>query len=79
MDLDDRIEALRLNIESLHSNVHALWEASQRHDAAIEKLIESERSLNGKMGDLTDTMNRLANIVIRHEERLDAIDGGDEQ
>ena len=25
------------------------------------------------------TTNRLANIVIRHEERLDAIDGGDAQ
>lgn len=34
-------------------------------------------TLEGSMVKLTETMDRLANIVIRHEERLDSLDGGD--
>ena len=78
MNIDERIEALRVNIESLHSNINELWESSQRHDAAIEKLIEAQTELTKKVADHEDTWNRLANIVIRHEERLDALDGGGE-
>jgi hypothetical protein len=72
MNIGERIEALRVNIVSLHSSAHELFEASQRHDAAIGQPIASPK-------DPTVTMNRLANNVIRHEERLDALDGGDKQ
>ncbi len=35
MDIDARIQALTVNMESLHANVHELWEVSHRHDTAI--------------------------------------------
>jgi hypothetical protein len=60
---------------------------AERHESlagAVEILSgmhkESERrmaKLEEHMANLTLTMDRLANIVIRHEERLDALDGGD--
>ena len=76
MGADDRIEALRVNIESLHASVHELWESSQRHDAAIGKLTETMDRLAGMVADHEETWHRLANTVIRHKGRLDALDGG---
>ena len=46
--------------------------------ATVEKDGEHIRTLDSHMIKLTETMDRLANIVIRHEERLDAMDGGHE-
>jgi hypothetical protein len=40
MTPDERIEALRVNIESLHSNVAQLYEVAGRHDGQIAKLTE---------------------------------------
>lgn len=81
MTIDERLEALAVNIESLHSNIHQLWETVQNGRADSERRLRAVEDATREMKDmslkLTDTMNRLANIVIRHEERLDAIDGGD--
>jgi hypothetical protein len=71
MTIDERIEALTVNVETLHSNIHELWESVQKDRErvdATERAIQEIRTMN----------LRLANIVIRHDERLDALDGGDE-
>ena len=63
-----------------------LLQISAKHDEVIAKhdgtIAQNHASRSGArlaeaQTDLTVTMNRLANIVIRHEERLDSIDGGD--
>ena len=78
MNLDERLEALRINIESLHSNVAQLVEAGQATDQRIDKMTAEVNKLTGHMAKLTQTMDRLANIVIRHEERLDSLDSSDQ-
>ena len=40
MNIDERIQALTINIESLHASTHELYEASQRHDSHIEQMRE---------------------------------------
>lgn len=75
MTIDERIQALTINIESLHANIHELYETVQRNAEASEKrLASAERSID----ELKEMNMRLANIVIRHDERLDALDGGDQ-
>ena len=56
MNLDERIEMLRVNIESLHSNIAQLFEITQATDQRIDKL-------TGHMANLNVTMGRLANIA----------------
>jgi hypothetical protein len=68
MTEDERFETLRINIESLHSNVHELWEASQRHDAAITRLL----ALAEQDGVNIRGLARIAEI---HERRLTALEG----
>lgn len=77
MTNDEKWEVLRVNIESLHSNVHQLWEASQRHDAAIsrisdlmEKNEERMEKNEERMAALIENSIRLNNIVIAHDEQL---------
>jgi hypothetical protein len=58
--IDERIEALRINIESLHASVHELFEASQRHDGAIADLVTAAK-LDG------ENIRALARIAEIHE------------
>jgi prefoldin subunit 5 len=62
MTIDERIEALTQSVELL-AGFHR--DAEQR----MEKLAES-------MGQLTDTMTRLGNIVIAHENRIENLESG---
>lgn len=87
MDTDERIHALRVDIESLHSNMAQVFETMTATDQRltekidklaghVNKLTGDVDRLTGHMTKLTVTMDRLANIVIRHDERLDGIDNG---
>jgi predicted nuclease with TOPRIM domain len=60
MTIDERIEALTQSVELL---------AGFHRDSEVRMA-----NLEGHMAKLTETMDRLANIVIRHEERLDDLD-----
>jgi hypothetical protein len=64
MSIDERLEALTQTVELLAGMQRVNEERMEKLERAMEKL--------------TDTMNRLPNIVIMHEERLDALDGGDQ-
>ncbi|HEU0139871.1 MAG TPA: hypothetical protein VFQ79_09185 [Bryobacteraceae bacterium] len=69
MTIDERLEALTQTVEII---------AGMQQET--ERLMqESDRRTEARIAQLTETMNRLANIVIRHEERLDQLDGGDPQ
>jgi predicted nuclease with TOPRIM domain len=50
-------------------------EALERLDAAVKANTEGLAKLETHMAKLTDTMDRLATIVIRHAERLDDLEG----
>ena len=79
MNIDERIEALaasidaqRVNIESLHSNVHELWEASQRHDRVIDKILVAVEQ-DG------EHIRALARIAESHEHRITDLEGGSDE
>ena len=76
MNIDERMHMLQVNIESLHSNIAQLVEAGQISERRIDKVSAEVDKLSMHMTKLMQTMDRLANIVIRHEERLDSLDGG---
>jgi len=87
MNIDERLAALaasmdvqRVNIESLHAGIHELYETVQRSAEEWEKRqarLEQRRNEDANRLRAVEEMSlRLANIVIRHEERLDALDGG---
>jgi hypothetical protein len=63
-NIDERLDALAETVEILAS-MH------QGTEAAMAKM-------ESAMADLAITTNRMPNIVIRHEERLDSLDGGDQ-
>jgi len=50
-------------------------EALERMDDAVKQVTAAVSNLEAHMAKLTVTMDRLANIVIRHEERLDDLEG----
>ncbi|PWU08819.1 MAG: hypothetical protein C5B51_07260 [Terriglobia bacterium] len=71
MTIDERLEALRSNIESLHASVHELHKASQRHDGQIAALIAAAR----QDGENIRALVRIAEI---HERRLTELKGGEQ-
>ncbi len=85
MTIDERLEKLTERHEALTQTVEIIAgmqrEGEKRMaelETATTHLTVTMTRLESATTDLTVTMNRLANIVIRHEERIDAIDGGDE-
>ena len=68
MTIEQRLEALVQTVELL-SHMH------QDMNKEYEKRFQQNEE---RMGQLMETMNRLATIVISHEERLDKLDGGAE-
>ncbi len=93
MTIDERLQFLLQSTESLHStvqeltgnmheltgNMHelaggfqSLIVSAQRHDTQIAELIRVAQ-IDG------ENIRGLANIAERHEERLDALDGGTEE
>jgi hypothetical protein len=59
--------ALQVNIESLHSNLAQLFEAAAADRETMRRVSGDVDKLTGHMSNLTVTMDRLANIVIRHD------------
>ena len=66
MNIDERMQMLQVNIESLHSNIAQLVEAGQATDQRIDKLTirldqvhRDVELLTGHMTTLNTTMDRL--------------------
>ena len=68
MTIDERLEKLAERTEAIAQSVELLTsfhlDSERRYEERFAKTEE-------RMVELIDSMNRLANIVIRHEERLD--------
>ena len=61
MTIDERLERLTERHEALTQTVELIAAAQIKNDE--------------RMGQLIETMTRLGNIVIAHEERLDHLEG----
>jgi len=72
LTIDERLQLLLQSTESLHSTVQELSANAQRHDTQIAELIRVAQ-VDG------ENIRGLANIAERHQERLDALDGGDKE
>jgi len=62
MTIDERLERLTERHEALTQTVELIAAAQIKNDE--------------RMAELTDTMNRLANIVIAHEQRIEDLEEG---
>jgi len=60
MSIDERLDRLTERHEALTQTVELIAAAQMKNDE--------------RMGQLTDTMNRLANIVIAHEQRIEDLE-----
>jgi hypothetical protein len=60
MSTDERLDRLTERHEALTQTVELIAVAQMKNDE--------------RMGQLTDTMNRLANIVIAHEQRIEDLE-----
>jgi len=83
MTIDERFEAIAKNIDMIiriHLDSQRDWEerwakSEERWAKADERFAKNDE----RMAQLLDTMNRLGNIVIRHEERLDDLEDRPQQ
>jgi predicted nuclease with TOPRIM domain len=70
MTIDERLEKLTERHEALPQTVEIIAAMQRENERRMAELRET-------VARHEETWHRLANIVIRHEERLDALDGGD--
>jgi ABC-type transporter Mla subunit MlaD len=64
VNIDERIEALHVNIESLHANMGELFDIVRGLRGNISELTQTVRTLGETIGDL-------AHVATVHEKRLD--------
>ena len=66
MTIDERIQALTINIETLHSNIHELWETVQKQAEESEKDRQITRQAIGELKEMNRELNdmslRIANM-----------------
>ena len=88
MTIDDRLDRLTERHEALTQTVELIAAAQLKTDERLAQLEEhmvrleehigrideSLLVLAGRSGQLMDTMNRLANIIISHEERIERLE-----
>ena len=74
----DRIEAtleqLAIADQRLQKRQEALQERQEALAQSVELLTSLHRDNETRVAALMDTMNRLANIVISHDQRLDDLE-----
>lgn len=65
--IDERLEAIAMHLELAAS-------MQQDHERRMEKL---EAETEKRHAEMMEMMTRMGNVILRHEDRLDALDGGD--
>ena len=66
--IDERIEAIAQSLELTASMLRDL-------EIQVAKIAVAQEKNDHRMGQLMETMNRLGNIVIAHEERIEHLEG----
>jgi ferritin-like metal-binding protein YciE len=75
MDIDQRLERLTERHEALTQSVELFVASTRENLDRLERVAEeNDKRLAGRMADLMDTMNRIGNIIISHEDRLDDVE-----
>ena len=76
MTFEERIDRLTERHEALTQTVEIIAGMQRENEVRMAKMEDGMVQLEVTMGKLTTTMNRLANIVIVHDERLDDLEHG---
>ncbi len=83
MTIDERLEFLVQSTESLHATVHEMSGQLQEIAGQVQEVTGQVQTLTGQVGTLVEAMKvagenirGLTIIAQRHENRLDALDGG---
>lgn len=71
MTIDERLEALTQSVELMAHMQRANEKLQQENE---KRYAERFNRNEERLGQLMDTMNRLGNIVISHEQRLEDLE-----
>jgi hypothetical protein len=71
-DFDERMRALRIDIESLHANAHEVWSIVHETARGLQEL----KQISRENGEHIRALVRIAEI---HERRLTDLEGGEAQ
>jgi hypothetical protein len=71
MTIDERLEALTQSVELM---AHMQRESEKLQQENEKRYAERFNRNEERLGQLMDTMNRLGNIVISHEQRLEDLE-----
>jgi uncharacterized coiled-coil DUF342 family protein len=71
MNIDERIQALHVNIESLHANMGELFDVVRELRGNISELSQTVRALGETVGQVGHALSELAHVATVHEKRLD--------
>jgi hypothetical protein len=75
---NERMDRVERALERIAERHEALAQTVEILGHGMEELRAAQKVTEQRMAELVTMMTRLGNIVIRHEERLDALDGGDQ-
>ncbi len=78
MTIDERIEILTVNIESLHSSASELHATAQSHERQIEALTSQSSAIMTQTQQDAENIRGLVRIAEIHERRLSHIEGQDQ-
>ena len=73
-DSSDRLDRIEAMIAEFAINDRRLQERQEALAQSLELLKSLHTDNERRIGQLMDTMNRLANIVISHDQRLDDLE-----
>jgi prefoldin subunit 5 len=74
MTIDERLEALTMNLELLSRDVQDLKVVAQKDGENIRTLAGAAQTLHGSIQTLHDSIKMLENVVVSHDERLDDLE-----
>lgn len=80
MTIDERLEALTMNLElmshSAEANARQIEAQIEAHDRQIEKLTDAVTKLVGVSNEDATAIRTLARIADLHEKRITGLEGG---
>lgn len=76
MTIDERLEALTMNLELMSHSVAAHDRQIEAHDRQIEKLSDAITKLVGVSDEDATAIRMLARIPEMHEKRIAGLEGG---
>ena len=76
MTIDERLEALTMNLELTAAQTHELTDKMRELTDSVKEIKGSVLTLVGSMSHMAEAMARMADAVTGHEQRIQKLEGG---